>query len=150
MFNYYEKLWYFSSFGTITGLFTYALFFARAWLFYKKGTQYASKATQFPKLSEVQYIFLALGISGPILAGLFPFLGAIALLISTVLFVKTLSDISSLNDSSIIKPEKMTAIGIGMGLAGTFGFILGAYKSLEERKYSGNNSEKSTTHCEIE
>lgn len=152
MINNYDSLGYFtlfSSFGKIIGLFTYALFFARAWLFYKKGAQYAHQIGRIPKLSEAQYVFLALGISGPILMGFFPFLGIIALIISAILFLKILAEILSFKDATILKPEKMASIGIGMGISGTLGFILGVYKGLEDKKtLSATVSEHSHTNTE--
>lgn len=136
-------------FLTTTVFVTYTLFFVRAWLFYKKGALYAGQNGHIPKLSDVQYVFVALGITGPILAEFMPFISTIFLFISVIMFIKILPEILSFKDTALIKPEKMAAIGMGMGLGGTLGFILGVYRGLEDKKTTSNSvSENSSCNTQ--
>lgn len=130
--GYFSFFYFFSAYHIFIIILGYGLLFARAWFFYKKGVRYAAVNGKIPKLSDIKYIFFAIGLVVPIVVGFIPLLKVIGLIVSLVAFLKLLPEILSLNHSKSITPEKMAFVGLGLGLAGTLGFIFGVYRGLSD------------------
>ena len=106
----------------------------RGFLFYNKGIKYIEKYGEMPKLNETQYVVFGVGLLIPWFISILPFISYVSFLFVIVVFVNILSRILTLNDFKKTKPEAMAMYGIGLGAAGTLGFILGCLREINDKK----------------